>query len=274
MRFLLNVTGMQGIGNSGLGTVICQGNLRYHKMSVFTTIAGALADPTTVCSNFKLKVGGVVMRDMSPSQAIRLAKLYKITPGLGEIPIFFSEPWLADPRTREVFSWDMFGQGKFTLEMTFLNPGGGAVGIQNIVAQVDSLRNTTKVNGKDQPFLKIIKAKTETFVFTGAQRLGNTGLDVTLPIRRLLIDASANGFSDVEVLADSLSVYNQTTLTQLTDDLNAEGIDATQFGLPLVFDFDGLARSKLSAQKLEVKLTSTGALVASFLNMQEAQAFA
>ena len=34
----------------------------------------------------------------------------------------------ADPRTREMFSWDLVGQGKFTLEMTFLNPGGGAVG--------------------------------------------------------------------------------------------------------------------------------------------------
>lgn len=274
-RFLQNITGMQGVAAASVGSVVLPPSLRYHALTIFCTANGVLADPTTVCSNFKLKVGGVTIRDMSPDQAIRLAKLYKITPGTGQIPIFFSEPWLADPRTREMFSWDLVGQGKFTLEMTFLSPGGGP-GIQNIVAEVDTVRNVvTDPKTKAQtPFLKIIKAKTESFIFAGASRLGNVTLDKSLPIRRLLIDASANSFSDVEVIADSVSIVNQTTLTQLTNLLNNYGIDASKFTMPLVFDFDGLARSKLSAQALEVRLTATGALTANFLNMQEAAAFA
>jgi len=88
------------------------------------------------------------------------------------------------------------------------------------------------------------------------------------------VDASANTFSDVEVIADGVSVINQQLTAQIQDDLNHFGIDGTQFTMPIVFDKDGLGRSKLSAAALEVKLTSTGALTASFLNMQEASAFA
>lgn len=274
-RFFQNIPGFQGVANSGNGILVLTPALRYHALTVFVTIAGVLANPVNVASNFKLKVGGLTIRDMSPDQAIRLARLYKITPGVGQIPIFFSEPWLADPRTREMFSWDMTGQAKFTMEMTFLNPGGGAVGIQNVVAEVDTLRNSTPgANGAGPvPFLRIIKAKNETFVFGGAARTGNTTLDKSLPIRRLLQDVSANALSDVEIIADSFSAWNQITTVQLNDIYNNYGIDGTQFGQALVFDFDGLFRSRLTAASLEVKCTSTGALTVTTLNMQEAQSF-
>lgn len=274
-RFLQNIPGFQGVANSGNGILKLPPALRYHTLAVFVTIAGILANPVTVASNFKLKVGGLTIRDMSPDQAIRLARLYKITPSVGQIPIFFSEPWMADPRTREMFSWDMNGQQPLTLEMTFLNPGGGVVGIQNVVAEVDTIRNAApdRATGKLAPFLKIIKAKNETFVFGGAQRLGNTTLDKSLPIRRLLQDASAFALTDVEVIADSFSAWNQITTVQLNALYNQYGIDGTQFSLPLVFDYDGLARSKLTAAALEVKNTSTGALTITTLNMQEAQSF-
>lgn len=279
-----NITGFQGAAPGATGSVVNPPGYRYHDYTLFfTNAAGVLTNPAVIATNIKLKVGGVTIRDMSPDQCIRLARMYGITPGLGECPLFFSEPWLADPRTREMFSWDMAGQGKFTTEVTFAtianNPGG--VGIQNIVANVDTVRNQYTPRGATapKPFLKIIKAKNETFLFAGAARLGNVTLDKSLPIRRLLIDASANGFSDLEVIADGASVINQQLLAQILDDLNhyaavGQTIDGTQFSMPILFDKDGLGRSKLSAAALEVKLTATGALVATILNMQEASAFA
>lgn len=276
-RFLQNIPGFQGVANSGNGVLVLPPALRFHALSVFVTIAGVLSPVATVASNFKLKIGGLTIRDMSPDQAVRLARLYKLTPGVGQIPIFFSEPWLADPRTREMFSWDMTGQAKFTLEMTFLNPGGGAVGIQNVVAEVDTLRNTTPGKGADAgqpvPFLRIVKAKNETFVFGGAARTGNTTLDKSLPIRRLLQDVSAFALTDVEIIADSFSAWNQITTAQLNNIYNNYNIDGTQFAQALVFDFDGLYRSKLTAAALEVKCTATGAATVTTLNMQEAQSF-
>lgn len=272
-RFLQNVNGFQGVAALGNGILVMPPAFRYHRISIFLTIGGVLSNPVLAASNIKLKVGGLTIRDMSPDQCIRLAKMYKITPGTGELPIFFSEPWLADPRTREMFSWDMNGQQKFTLEMTFNNV---AVGVQQVVVEVDTIRNAAPVGGKPQPFLRIIKAKNETFVFGGAARLGNTTLDKSLPIRRLLIDSSAGNatISDLEVIADSFSAWNQITQAQNANMLNPYNIDATQFTIPLVFDFDGLARSKLSAAQLEVKNTSTIATTLTYLNMQEATAFA
>jgi len=275
-RFIQNVPGFQGVSNSGNGVLVLPPALRYHEIDVFVTIAGVLANPVLVASNLKLKVGGLTVRDMSPDQAIRLAKLYKLTPTQGQIPLYFSEPWLADPRTREMFSWDMNGQQKFTLEMTFLNPSAGAVGIQNTMAVVDTIRNAAPdAKGVMRPFLRIVKAKNETFVFAGAARLGNTTLDKSLPIRRLLMDSSAgpNTITDVEVIADSFSAWNQILFVQLLGILNAYNIDGTQFSGPLPFDFDGLARSKLTAAALEVKVTATAATTLTILNMQEAQAF-
>lgn len=275
LRLVQNITGFQGIASGAVGTLILPPSYRYHALHVWTTVSGALTNPVTVGSNFKLKVGGVTIRDMSPDQAIRLAKLFKVTPATGQLPIFFSEPWLADPRTREMFSWDMVGQGKFTMEFTC---NAVVAGISNVVAEVDTIRNAvTDKTGKRAPFLKIMKCKTEAFVFAGAARLGNTTLDKSLPIRRLLIDASANTFSDAEVIADSVSVWNQIPLTAISGLLipyGELGIDPTQFTMPLVFDYDGLGRSKLTAAALEVRLTATGAMTASFLNIQEASAFA
>jgi len=275
-RFIQNVPGFQGVANNGNGVLVLPPALRYHEINVFVTIAGVLANPVLAASNLKLKVGGLTVRDMSPDQAIRLARLYKLTPGVGQIPLYFSEPWLADPRTRELFSWDMNGQQKFTLEMTFINPVAGAVGIQNTMAVVDTIRNAAPdAKGVLRPFLRIVKAKNETFVFAGASRLGNTTLDKSLPIRRLLVDSSTGvgSLTDVEVIADSFSLWNQILIGQLVNIFNAYGIDGTVFAMPLVFDFEGLARSKLIAAALEVKLTANAALTATFLNMQEAQAF-
>lgn len=278
LPLLQSVTGFQGVANSGNGTLRLANRFRYHKLTIFTTVAGALANPTTVASNIKLKVDGVTIRDMSPDQCIRLAKFHGITPGTGEIPIFFSEPWLADPRTREMFSWDLVGQGPFTLEMTFLNPGGGAVGIQKVVAEVDTVRNqlrSTVKGAAGEPFLRIIKAKNETFISAGAGRLGDVAIDRTLPIRRLFCDVSAGVITDVSITADSVSLYDQIIVaTELADVLNQWKKDGTQFtGVALAFDMDGLARSKLIAQNLEVKFNFSAAATLTILNMQEASSF-
>lgn len=275
MRYLQNITGFQGVANSGVGTLNMFPNLRYHAVSLFVTVNGALADPTTAISNLKLKVGGVTIRDVSPSQVIRLAKMYGIIPATGEIPIFFSEPWFEDPRIAESFSWDMYGQGLFTIEATFLNPGAGAVAIQNVVAQVDTERNTIRgADGKPKAFLRILKMKTQTFVYAGAGLLGNTTLDRTLPIRRILCDASTGTVSTVEVIADSVSIYNQMTTAQLSAVYAQEKLDNTQFTLPLVFDFDNLGRSKLICNNLEVRLTASAGNTMSYMIVQEADRFA
>lgn len=275
-RFLYNITGIQGVAAGAVATVNLPPNFRYHGLTLNLLANNVAADVTTIASNIKLKVGGVTIRDFSPAQAVNKAKMYKITPALGELPIFFSEPWMADPRIAEMFSWDMWRQGRFTMEITFLSPAGGP-GVAAIVAEVDTIRNqrANPKTGNMDPFLRIIKEKSETFIFSGAGVLSNTNLDRSLPIRRLLCTSSANDVTTVELLADSVNVIQQITIAQMENVLNHYGIDGTFFNAALVFDFDDLGRSKLvAAGSLELKLNATGAQTLTIMNCQEATSFA
>lgn len=275
-RFLYNITGIQGVAAGAVATVNLPPNFRYHGITLSLLANGVAAAANTIASNIKLKVGGVTIRDCSPQQYIDVAQMYNITPATGEVPIFFSEPWMSDPRVAEMFSWDMYKQGRFTLEITFLSPAGGP-GVAAIIAEVDTLRNE-RVNpqtGKREPFLRPIKYKNETFLFGGAGVASNTQLDRSLPIRRLLCTSSANDISTVELLADSVNVIQQITVGQMEGILSHYGITGTFFNAAFVFDFDDLGRSKLvAAGSLELKMNATGAQTLTILNCQEATSFA
>lgn len=271
-RFLQVMSGIQGVAASSTATLNLKPNLRYHAIHVFLTLGGVLTAVDTVATNFKLKVGGVTIRDMSPLQARKIAISNGYTPAVGVLPIFFSEPWFTDPRVSEMFSWDMYNQGLFTLEITF---AAGAVGVQQIVAEVDTLRNTMidPATQKRVPFLRIIKYKNQSAVFSGAGVVGITTIDRSLPIRRLLIDASAGTYNTAEVIADSVSVWNQLTKTQYDAIQAAYALTSTQWTAGLFFDYDDLARSKLEAANLEVRLDATAANTSTILVAQEAQSF-
>lgn len=274
-RLLQTVPGFQGVANNATGTLNLPPNQRYHGLTLFLTVAGVAAAVSTIASNFKLKVGGTTIRDMSPQQAIDLAESYRLTPSVGELPIFFSEPWFDDPAVGEMFSWDMVGQGDFTLEMTFLNPGG-AVGVAAVVAEVDTIRNVVfdRKLGKKVPFLRILKMKNQTANFGGAGVASVTTIDRSLPIRRLLLNTSAGTITTVEVVGDSVSLWNQITPAQLNDILDHKGIDGSQFSASLIFDYDLLGRSKLEVGNLELRVNPSAANTLTILNVQEAMSFA
>ena len=274
-RLLQSITGFNGVANSATATLDLPPNQRYHGLTLFLTEAGAAAAVNTIASNIKLKVGGVTIRDISPQQCVDIAELYGLAPAVGELPIFFSEPWFDDPAVGEMFSWDMVGQGQFSLEITFLNPAG-AVGVANVVAETDTIRNQLfdKRVGKMVPFLRILKMKNQTALFGGAGVASITTLDRSLPIRRLLMTTSAGTITTLEIIADSISIWNQITPTQLNDILEHKGLDGTQFSAAVVFDFDKLGRSKLEAGNLEVKINPSAANTLTILNVQEAMSFA
>lgn len=273
-RFLQSIGGFQGVAANGLGTLQLPPNQRYHGLTLFLTVAGVPAAVATIVSTVRLKVGGVTIRECTAQQLIDVAELYRQTPSVGELPIFFSEPWFDDPRVGEMYSWDMVGQGDFTLELQFLNPG--VVGVAAVIAEVDTLRNTMvdPKTGQRVPFLRILKYKNQTALFGGAGVASVTTIDRSLPIRRLLCTTSAGTVTTVEILADSVSIWNQLTVTQLNDILDHKGLDGTQFSAALVFDYDLLGRSRLETGNLEVKFNPSAANTMTILNVQEASSFA
>lgn len=271
--FHVPVNGFSGVANSGNGVLELPRGPLYKEAGVFTTVAGALADPTTVISRSRLKMGAVVLRDFTPAQAINYYKLYGVTPVTGEMPIPFARRFLQFGPAGELNAWDTKGQpGKFTLESDFLNPGGGAVGIQSVDATVANGRMVRRgADGKPQPFLKVHKWRTETASASGATTISVTTLDHSLPIKALLIDASAGTITDLEVIADSIQQFKMSR-TRWNALLARYKMDGTQFGFAYVLDYDGSDRS-LACSSLEVKITCSAAANFTILNIQEAPAY-
>lgn len=250
------VNGIQGVAASGTATLNIPVNRRYHSLRIRTTnAAGALTDPTTIVSNVQLIVNGVTMLNTTPLTLINKAKTFRITPGTGEIPVFFTQPWRNDTRTAEATSWDLFGQGTFVLKMTFLNPGGG-VGIEAVQADFDFLRNV----GRDgKAFLAILKCTDISFVMPNG--VGDiTTIPTNYPLQRIFMTVSANAISLVRVYGDGQVVVWEATKTQNQDLLNANLITGTFFEYPLIFDYDSKLGSNLKTKDLDVQVTSTGAL--------------
>lgn len=259
------VAGIQGVASGGIATVNVPVNRRYHSLRILTTnAAGTLTDSTTIVSLVELVVNGIVIRSGAPATFINIAKTYRYTPPTGEIPIFFTEFWRNEsPESAEATSWDLFGQQTFVVRLTFLSPGGG-VGIQSILADFDTKRNTyTNAQGQLVPFLAIVK-QTDISIVAASGLNDITTIPTAWPIQRIYTDISANAVSKVEVYADNNVKVWEATKAENQIYLNANDITATFFEYPIVFDYDDRVESNLKTQNLDVRVTTTGAATLTF----------
>jgi hypothetical protein len=259
-RLVNYIPGLQGIASGGIATVNVPVNRRYHTMRILTTnAAGALTDATTIVSLVELVVNGIVIRSATPATFINVAKTYRYTPATGEIPIFFSEFWRNEsPRSAEATSWDMFGQQTFVVRLTFLAPGGG-VGIQSILADFDTKRNTYRnASGQEVPFLAIVKY-TDISLNAASGLNDFTTIPTVWPIQRMFLDISANAVSRVDLFADNNVKVWEATKAENAIVLNPNDITATFFEYPMPFDFDDRVDSSLKTSTIDLRVTTTGA---------------
>lgn len=266
-RYQNYIDGITGVANSGSGTMKIPVDRRYHGIDLRCTVAGALADPTTVISRIIIDVGGVEMINMTPEQLLDEARAWGITPGTGELPIFFTQPWMRSNRQQEATSWDLFGQSSCTARITFLNPGGGAVGL-TALADFDLIRNLglDPITKQMKPVANILKKFSLTQgLVSGANNI--TNIPTNRPIQRIIMDVSANAISSVLITADSVKVM-EATKAENDDMLGREGIDAGQSEYPIFFDKQRKLSSSLVAQTLNLQVTTTGVLTLTALVIQ------
>lgn len=259
-RFVNYIAGIQGVSSSGIATVNAPVNRRYHSLHINTTnAAGVLTDPTTIISLVELVVNGVVMRSGAPATFINIAKTYKYTPSVGEIPIWFSEPFRNElPNSSEATSWDMFGQATFVIRLTFLAPGGG-VGIQSITADFDGKRNLKRdASGNMVPFLAILK-QTDISIVAASGQNDVTTIPTAYPIQRIYTDISANAISKVEFYGDNNVKILEGTKGENALLLGNNDISASFFEYPIIFDYDQRLGSGLSTSTLDLRVFTTGA---------------
>lgn len=274
IKSIVPVNGFQGVANSGSGVLNLGTGYRLHQVDVFATVAGALADATTIFSRLRVKLGTTTLRDVTPTQAINYSKLFGITPVTGQVPLYMARPWYRLPWQASATSWDLAGQASnLSLEADFLNPGGGAVGIQDTIITRDNGRNVKPApftaSGKPESFLRVVKMKSETASASGATTVSVTTLDRSFPIKALLMDVSANAISTVEILADGVQVF-KATKAENDAILTSHGLAGSNFGFAYVADANHDDGALTADRSLEVRITTSGAATITILNVQEA----
>lgn len=170
--------------------------------------------PASFFQSVKVLVNGIVMRDISPLEILKICTCNEKLPLRGELPIYFTEPWRntdIDPNT--LTSWDLTGQNTFQLQLgiktTVTNPT--LVGIE----EYDFQRNTRPgKDGAPVPFLQPVAQHSFSFNLGSGRNDINT-LPIDFPILRMWLQgATASNIYQVELLQDSNMVF-QGTLEQL-----------------------------------------------------------
>lgn len=259
MRILNFINGIEGVGSGNTATANIPVNRRYHALKVFpagTDGTGATTDPVRLIARVRLYVNGVVIRDLTPTMILKIAALNGITVATGELPIYFSEPWRASVLGEELPSWDLAGQIKTTLEITYL---GSLTGLSTaIIAAFDYSRNFEVKNGVNVALLNIIKQKVRNYnANSGVYDV--TTLPIENPIQRILLQTSTGTISQVETYRDNEKVQEGLT-AENSAFLKDYKMDASQFSFPLVFDFEQqLSSALLVAKDLLLKVTSSAA---------------
>lgn len=241
MRIRNYITGIEGVTVNGTAIAKFPNGRRYHGVKLFvsgTVAAAPSTDPTLIVEYVRLSANGTLLRDLTPSEILKIAASNGITAAAGELPIFFSEPWRQTVDGQELLSWDVtqFKQAAsvITMEVKFLNTANLAPTLA-VETEFDYQSNIITVDGKSAFFNNIVKILPLTKL-VGAGANDVDGMPLKFPIQRIWMSVSTGAILSVEVTRDGEKILEATT-AQNSAFLKDYGMDASQFGFPVVFDY-------------------------------------
>lgn len=210
---LINILpGINGVSVGGTALVQFDVNKRYHRVSFFCTEAGSAIAVGSVITSVKVLVNGVSVRDITPAQLLKIAFSNGYIPLLGELPIFFTEPF-GPSNTLEpsdLLSWDMYGQSTFQIQLGITGTTPGVTGLM----EFDYQRNVRPIEpGSKQmvPFLQPVAYHSfAQAVVVGVNNI-NT-IPYNFPIRRMwFLGSSAGNLSQLEIYNDGNKCFEGLT---------------------------------------------------------------
>lgn len=207
------ITITDATGTGFIGTVTAAAGV-VSAVAVTSTGTASLTNPATVLSNLQQVVNGVIVRDISVSNIIKICQANQVYPALGELPLYYTEPWFNVNQLNELLSWDMAGQSTFTLRFQV----SSTVSLPQIlgVSEFDTNRNVRPVGGRLLPFLQPVAMHEYTFNVAAGLSLINT-IPFDYPIRRMWIQGSTAGnITQLEVDQDGNKVF-EATKAQMQD---------------------------------------------------------
>lgn len=166
------------------------------------------ASPTLVLGSVIQRVNGVVMRDISPANILRLAFANGLFPKRGELPLLYTTPWRDHVTRNDSTSWDVFGQSAFQLQFGVRGvTTPGLVG----VSEFDEFRNSRMQDGKEVLFLEPTAQHEFTWPLA-AGRNDITNIPKNFPISRIWLKGSNPGnVSQLEIYQDGNKRLEATT---------------------------------------------------------------
>lgn len=269
-RLINTIPGIQGVAAGGTATINLPTNFRYHRLKLYYTENGVATAIGTGLTSLKIAVNGVVMRDISPADTVRIAQANGYAAATGELPIYFTSPWRNVNVANEATSWDLFGQGTFQMQVG-IRAAANAPALVGLM-EFDSLRNTVDQGNGPVPFLQPVAQHTFTFNVPSGTTQINT-IPFNYPINRIWLNGSTQGhilgvelYQDgnkvLESASGSTDANNVAGLYRMLTDygfvLNTPGnVNAATFDAAFISDPDQRWLKSLSvANSLVLKVTT------------------
>lgn len=243
------------VGQGATGTYTVNGSNVVTAATVTSGGTVASIPPELFFTSQKRLVNGVVIRDSSVADTLKLAYANGYTPlDVSEYPVFFTEPWRKIVDHDQATAWDLIGQSTYQIIY------GIATGITSPqltgVYEFDYLRNARRgADGSPILFLRPIKHHTFTYnVPAGVYNV--TSLPVDYPIQRMwLYETGAGSITQVELYQDGNKVL-EGTAAQVNEMLNQYGFNTTVFDFSAVFDPDERLGKALKVSNLVFRVYS------------------
>jgi hypothetical protein len=180
--------------------------------AVAVTVAGTASpvSPATFFSSIQQIVNGVIIRDITPDNILKIVQAQGYYPSLGELPLLYTTPGRNFVQRNDVTSWDLFGQSTYSIKMNI----SATVSLPSLVGiqEFDYQRNVKpSADGKSEvPFLEPVSQHQFTWPIVSG-RNDITTLPYDFPITRMWLQGSTPGnISQVEVYQDGNKVFEAT----------------------------------------------------------------
>lgn len=261
--FALTITGGAYVGLDGVTRNIGSGATATYTVNGANLVTGTtITNPGTVSAlpaelfitSVKHLVNGIVMRDISAADVIRIALENSIAVPVGEFPVYFTEPWRKIVDHDQATAWDLIGQSTYQI-LIGISTGVASPSL-NGTFEFDYTRNSRRgADGKPVLFLRPIKQHTFTFnVPAGVYNV--TSLPVDQPIQRMFLrETGANSITYVELYQDGNKIL-EGSYEQVTQMLAQYGFTTTIFDFPIVFDPDQRLGKALQVNNLILRVYS------------------
>ena len=224
------------VGQGATGTYTVNGSNVVTNATVTSGGTVSVIPPELFFTSQKRLVNGVVIRDISVGDTIKIARANGYSPANGEYPVFFTEPWRKIVDHDQATAWDLFGQSTYQI----------LYGVSSLISsptltgtyEFDYLRNSRRgPKGEQVLFLRPIKHHTFTYnVPAGVYNV--TSLPIDYPIQRIwLYETGKGSITQVELYQDGNKVL-EGSYVQTDEQLNQYGFNSQIFDYNAVFDPD------------------------------------